>query len=209
MIRAKTLALAFTIAALLIPVGLHAADKGEIRKQQVIRLILAHTVEYYIHNLNGADGNSVIVSGDGHEETVINPESGIVKDCANKGSYNLFHPSRQPLMHFSADILPWLRWGNCPDDPTTTSERLKGYLKDLERGLQDALSQKAELDNAEAAAIDQGEQKEAVAFFLAAMQESKDDSVFRFFDQKAKAPSDKQIESFLKNLATGMAGVLK
>ena len=41
----------------------------------------------------------------------------------NGGTFNIFGPQRK-VLHSGFDILPWILWGNGPDDPTTFQDRL-------------------------------------------------------------------------------------
>ena len=34
------------------------------------------------------------------------------------------------MAHFAADMLPWILFGNCEDDPSTTAERIEAYVRD-------------------------------------------------------------------------------
>lgn len=97
--------------------------------------LLFNTSEVRIHQLRGAIGNQVYLHKDGHMEVVFDSEGNLVKDGINDGSYNYAHPTKDPIMHFVLDILPWLILGNSRRDPTTLTERLEAYIKDLESGL--------------------------------------------------------------------------
>jgi hypothetical protein len=170
----------------------------------IIRAILAQTGEYHSHNLNGATGNTVVLHEDGHREAVYDQKGQLVIDCANAGSYNFFHPMKQPLRHFTADILPWLRWGNCKDDPTTQDERIHSYVKDFGDGLRKVLENRKELQLDQSLPIEDESQTQALAFFEAAIHVAHDDSVFDFFEQGTQPIPDVRIEIFLENLAVGI-----
>jgi hypothetical protein len=101
---------------------------------------LAHTGELHAHNLNGADGNTVWTSPDGHKEAVFDSSGKPVNDPANKPSYNFGSPRHEPFKHFFMDTFPWLLWGNAKDDPTTFSERLGAFRSDYLDGVRRAFS---------------------------------------------------------------------
>lgn len=101
---------------------------------------LAHTGELAAHNLNGAHGNTVWTSPDGHSEAVFDSSEKPVTDPANKPSYNYGDPRRQPFKHFFFDTFPWLLWGNAGNDPTTFSDRLGAFWSDYLDGVRRAFS---------------------------------------------------------------------
>ncbi|WP_296325799.1 hypothetical protein [Treponema sp. UBA3813] len=71
--------------------------------------------------------NDKFVSLDGKNETVYNRETDQkIIDPVNQGTYNRTDPNTDPIGHFFQDMLPYYRWGNSPDDPTTTWERITG-----------------------------------------------------------------------------------
>ncbi len=96
----------------------------------IVYLILKHTTEVHIHQQNGAIGNQVFVHKDGHSEAVFDKNKELVKDGVNDGSYNYFHPSEQPLRHFSFDISPWIMWGHSRTDSTTVKSRIYAFMGD-------------------------------------------------------------------------------
>ncbi|MCR5764333.1 MAG: hypothetical protein K6G00_13215 [Treponema sp.] len=74
--------------------------------------------------------NDKFVSLDGKNETVYNRETGQkITDPVNQGTYNRADPNSDPIWHFFQDMVPYYRWGNSPDDPTTTWERITGSYK--------------------------------------------------------------------------------
>ena len=95
---------------------------------------LAHTPEIAIHQMRGEVTNVVYISPDGHKEAVYDNNGNLVTNLYNKGSYNYCHPENEPICHFSKDMIPWLKWGNDRDDPTSFSERLSAYSIDLRYG---------------------------------------------------------------------------
>ena len=83
--------------------------------------------------------NTRYLSEDGHTDLIINGETGQrVTDPLNRGSNNIFHPLKHPLLHGVVDVVPYWLWGNCPTDPSTIGSRLYeprrqrnlGYYKD-------------------------------------------------------------------------------
>ena len=100
-----------------------------------IAAALANAREVAAHRLRGADGNSVYLHPDGHREAVYDAAGELVRDGINDESYNYFHPSGDSLRHFTFDALPWLAFGNSPDDPTTPGERAGAFAADLAAGV--------------------------------------------------------------------------
>ena len=96
--------------------------------------IFKNTPEHYQHNMRG-ENNSVYVHKDGHSEVVFDQNGKMVKECMNMGSYNYADRMKSPFLHFFQDRLPWVIWGNCKDDPTTVTERVSAFSKDLLLGL--------------------------------------------------------------------------
>jgi len=108
----------------------------------ILYAILRNTHEVCIHQQNGAKDNNVYVSKDGHKEAVYGNDGKLVQDGVNDGSYNYFHPSYQPLRHFTADNSPWIMWGQSRTDNTTVNSRIYAYMGDLEGGIRRTLVQK-------------------------------------------------------------------
>ncbi len=127
------------------------SDPSAAKKAAFIEFWLGHTFEVHAHRMRGANANEVYLAPDGHSEAVYDAAGDLVRDPINQGSYNYAHPVEQPLAHFVADILPWLRWGNASNDPTSVKERTDAYLLDLQDGLHRALEEmgkgKAEPDS--------------------------------------------------------------
>lgn len=104
-------------------------------KIKFIYFALMNTYEHHSHNLGSNTNNVVYTKKDGHKEAVFNKTTGkLVTACLNKGSYNYFAAHVFPLKHFAADILPWIKLGNCPNDPSTRKERAIAFSKDFTDG---------------------------------------------------------------------------
>jgi hypothetical protein len=69
---------------------------------------------------DGNETNQKYVSPDGHREWVFTGSGDVVTDALNRGTYN-FGTSR--LGHFVKDVVPYLLWGNAPDDPSRAIDR--------------------------------------------------------------------------------------
>lgn len=106
----------------------------------VIYYVLLNTPEINTHRMKGEFENTVYISvddeGTGCGEAVFDVNGDLVTNAYNKGSYNYYCYNRHPIKHFSADILPWLIWGNSEDDSTTYDERMYHYILDLDLGIQ-------------------------------------------------------------------------
>ena len=48
-------------------------------------------------------------------------------DAVNMGTYNFISSSESGVGHMIADVIPYLAWGNDPNDPSSISARL-GWL---------------------------------------------------------------------------------
>jgi hypothetical protein len=125
--------------------GLPEYSKEDLQSQKFktqaafIFSILYYTTELNIHRMNGQTENQVFVHDQGGE-AVYDKNGDLVTDCVNKGSFNYAHYKREPLEHFSIDILPWLRWGNCREDSTTINQRIEAYTLDFQAGFEIASS---------------------------------------------------------------------
>lgn len=67
--------------------------------------------------------NVKYVSKDGHKEAIYDYKGNLVG-----GSYNYGSPIHKPIDHAIQDVIPWLVWGNNPDDTSTISRRTKDLL---------------------------------------------------------------------------------
>lgn len=113
-------------------------NKMEIPDQKrvnIIFYILQNTQEVSIHQMRGETDNVVMVNEDGRE-AVYDVDGNLVTNSYNKGSYNLYDYTKEPIKKFLMDTLPWLELGNDPGDPTTQIERLYYYTYDLNLGIQ-------------------------------------------------------------------------
>lgn len=67
----------------------------------------------------GNEDNEKYIDAAGNEY-VFRPHGMLVTDPINKGTFN-FGPEPLSAAHVSKDIIPWILWGNGPDDTTTYS----------------------------------------------------------------------------------------
>ena len=56
----------------------------------------------------------------GNIEIILNEEDKLVTDPKVMGTYNF---GSSELAHVAKDVIPYILWGNSPDDPTTPAER--------------------------------------------------------------------------------------
>ncbi|MBU0753918.1 MAG: hypothetical protein KJ645_02180 [Planctomycetes bacterium] len=173
--------------------------KVDSKRIAILYAILQNTHEVCIHQQNGAKDNQVYLHQDGHREAVYDKEGKLVEDGINDGSFNFFHPYKEPLRHFTCDISPWIMSGQSPKDPTTIKSRIHAYMDDLEGGIRGAINQKirAEFDWKDDAQI------QALAVFMRAIDEGKAASLFDLFKPGGK-PTDKQLIDVLKKLNKGL-----
>jgi len=62
------------------------------------------------------------------KEAVYDAQGKLVKDPANKGTYNF---ANDKIGHFFYDMLPYFKYGNSEDDPTTLWDRIKASGKSI------------------------------------------------------------------------------
>lgn len=77
-----------------------------------------------------AKTNRKFVSPDGKLEAIFNSAGKIVTSPEDRGSFNLASPINDPLGHFVKDVMPWIAYGNSPDDSTSVAQRLKAFSVD-------------------------------------------------------------------------------
>ncbi len=137
------------------------SNETELPDQDTINIIyyiLQNTQENNIHQMRGETGNVVLVNEDGRE-AVYDANGDIVTNLYNKGSYNYYDHTKEPIKKFIGDMLPWIEWGNDPDDPTTQLERLYYYTFDFGYGIQSYIfkGRKEELLNIDISTLSQDE----------------------------------------------------
>ena len=75
------------------------------------------------NNVKGKYKNVKYISSDGHKEVVYSREKKhmgeIVTNDEDMGTYNFASYINDPRGHVRKDLIPWLIWGNTPDDKTT------------------------------------------------------------------------------------------
>ena len=185
-------------------------------KAAFIYTLLSNTEELRIHQFNGANNNAVYVKNDmvngGYPEIVVRFEkdengeridgTGVhVRDCENKGSFNYKHPQREPLGHFTQDILPWMKWGNCREDTTTIEQRVSAYVMDVELGLERLRENQSGYYLPSDFSFQKSGQSETIAFFIAAL-ESSDFDLYNFI-MKEQGSQEKR-KGFYKALGQGI-----
>jgi hypothetical protein len=162
------------------------ADPDTRIKVAFLRAALSKTLEVHIHQMRGASKNRVFVSRDGHSEAVVDENGKMVTDCVNMASYNYFVVEREPLEHFTFDMLPWIEMGNCASDPTSRGERITAYLQDFRNGAIDVF-------NGSPASLppdfrlDGKGQAETAALFLRALHETPAAEIAGLYKQSATA----------------------
>lgn len=182
--------------------------------------LLANTKELRIHQMNGATDNEVYVKKErinqGYPEVVVrysHDEKGekiegsgvIVRDCENMGSFNYKHPQQEPLGHFAQDRLPWIRWGNCPEDTTTREQRVAAYMWDVREGLEGLVFDRSGYYLPVGFDFSENGQSETVAFFLAALSSS-DFDLYDFVMNHTE--SDIERVNFYMSLEKGINSML-
>ncbi len=167
---------------------LSADEKGPTKREiALIHHWLANTSEVRIHQLRGASENKMYLHKDGHREAVYDGEGKLVKDGINDGSYDYAHPSKEPLKHFSRDILPWITRGNSRTDPTIIKERLEAYSLALGEGLATAqVVPKKEFPEQEV----EKSSLQVIKFFLRVLDEGEVEAVLQILEDPKFEPED-------------------
>ncbi len=170
-----------------------------------IYTVLQNTQELRIHQMGGAWNNSVYVDDKGRE-WVFDGNDDPVTDCLNIATSNYYHYSRQPLGHFTADILPWMIWGSCEGDvPSTVNQRIDAYMLDFKEGYTEAISRNDEFSLPKNFSFKKFGQSEAISFFLKTLDVSN-------FDMNAFLPDQihdpLQQEIFFNAIENGMKDLL-
>jgi hypothetical protein len=70
------------------------------------------------------EANVKYVDPTGHMEVIFDHLGQRVDDPKNMGTYNYYNPITDPAGHAIYDVVPYLFWGNIPDDPSTISHRI-------------------------------------------------------------------------------------
>ncbi len=177
-------------------------SENEISAEQIniLSWILTHTYEVQIHRMRGATENQVYVHKDGHKEAVFDKDGNAVKDGINDASYNFFPANKQPFMHFTFDINPWIMWGNSPTDPTKVNERIYAYMGDLEGGIKRAHAMRDKQEEV-TRPLSPG-QKTAIAIFHKAIQHGEAEKLFDLM-QQTQPISDTDLIDILTKLDQG------
>lgn len=184
----------------------HLRDIDLKAQSATIFTMLAYTQELRIHQMGGAIGNQVFLHEDGHKEAVYDGEGALVTDCLNQASYNYYHPYQYPLAHFTADILPWLMWGNCKNDPSSKAQRIEAYISDLRLGFDQAIKSNQGFFLPEKFNFKGYGQSATISFYLKALESSS----FDFGKFVPKNLHDKQQqELFFQALEEGFNALLK
>jgi hypothetical protein len=185
-------------------------ESGTVPKRElaILFLVLRNTSEVEIHKMRGAEKNQVYLGPDGKREAVYDANGKLVRDGINDGSYNYFHPSDDPLRHFTFDILPWLMAGQSQRDPTTVEERTRAYAPDVYAGLIRALQAARKTKPLTIPDVNHPGEIEAAAFLLKAIERGKGNEVFALFGRETEVTDNDAIAAIQK-LETGLKGVFQ
>ena len=72
--------------------------------------------------------NKKYVSPDGKFEAIYSKNGDLVDDPRDVGTYNFISPNKDGLGHFIVDVVPWIWYGNSPNDTTTRPERFLSFF---------------------------------------------------------------------------------
>lgn len=170
---------------------------------RAITEILRNTQEGEIHRMRDGKNYKVYVHRDGHQEAVYDGKGALVQDGINDGSYNFFHPERDPLRHFSFDIAMWLLLGQSPNDPTTRDERVRAYSADVYTGIANAMKAPRTDGRVDVVNIDEPGCAEAIAIVLLAIERGNADKMIRVISTKEEV-SEQELVSVVKQFERGL-----
>lgn len=93
-----------------------------------------HTVIANAHQFTKEDHKNLkLVSPNGKLEAVYK-RGHLITNPLDMGSYNYVPSEISYAGHFTKDIMPWIKYGNAPDDPSTEFERLNSILGHYTKG---------------------------------------------------------------------------
>lgn len=87
--------------------------------------------EAIAHNLgDGVSGNKDYrgVGARANQQAIYDANGRLVKTPENRGTYDFISPNQSLWGHFQTDVLPWIKWGNSPDDTTTREQRIAALM---------------------------------------------------------------------------------
>ena len=98
-------------------------DEEQLRKLGFVKAkpqenLLHNWGEEHKHNVKWTRKIGAVEYGD--IEIILNEEDKLVTDPKVMGTYNF---GSSELAHVAKDVIPYILWGNSPDDPTTPAER--------------------------------------------------------------------------------------
>jgi hypothetical protein len=179
------------------------SGRVEPAKTRAIQTILGNTYDLNIHQMRGATKNQVFISPDGHQEAVFDAGHQPVHDEINDARYNLFHPQRESLRHFSLDTTPWLIWGHSRKDPTSSAERVSAYSADLFNGVIRTLKIPQDAGQFDDPDLKKPGSADAVAIFLLAVERGQADELLRIVIAHERK-SDQEIERMVWKFEGGL-----
>lgn len=71
------------------------------------------------------------------QQAVYDSNGHLVTTSENKGTFDFVTPEDSLWGHFQTDVIPWIKWGNSPDDTTTRAERMQAFALGIGSKLQD------------------------------------------------------------------------
>jgi len=81
------------------------------------------------HQFSASDRDNVkYVSPDGSYEAIYDVNNKLVTDPRDVGTYNFVSPNEDLVGHFIKDVIPWIRYGNSPDDSTEWWQRALSFI---------------------------------------------------------------------------------
>ena len=72
--------------------------------------------------------NKKFVSPDGKYEVIYDANNKRVDDPRDMGTYNFVPSGDSKIGHFIKDVLPWIKYGNSPEDTTTPWQRIWSFM---------------------------------------------------------------------------------
>ncbi|MCU0712928.1 MAG: hypothetical protein MUC43_12775 [Pirellula sp.] len=188
--------------------ALSKVSDGSVDEDLILSIytILSQTSETESHRMRGSVENKLYLSPDGKQEAVYDSKGKLVDDGFNNGSYNYFHPKKEPLSHFFFDTTPWLFFGQSSKDPTSRMERAEAWCADFCSGILRArqLSDRT-TEKTDRILLQEGG-KETVALFLLILEEGKVENLAEVLNDRDV--SELSVVRTVEKIETGLRNIL-
>ncbi len=178
----------------------------DVSDESLVYVALQYTSDVNIHRMGGETENTIVLSRDGSMELVYGADGNLIKSCLNQGSANFANPRLDPIGHFQKDTWPWLKWGNCEEDPSTITERANAWAFDFEIGFRRALAERLDLKTYSNVRQRRLRRSKTVSMLIEALSAS--EAIFSNFLDPKYAISDGEIAELMSSLVKGIRNEL-